>query len=706
MIRRLAIPLSLCCGLAVCPLAIAQSAFPSTTAVISQPSSSIFGQPVAFSATVTAHGGTVNPVPTGNVTFTNGANTLGTATLDTNGVAILTGVTTLPAGQPIITATYSGDKVVQPSFGTITQTVAAATPNITWVPNPDSIAVGAPLTAAQLDATASTKFTPNVPGTFIYKPAAGTVFNTPGPQTLTVAFTPTDAADFLPSASRAQINVIAQPSKTAVISQPSPSIFGQPITFSATVTANIAFAKVAINPAANPTGTVTFMNGATLLGTATLNANTAVLTGVTLPAGQFIIDAIYSGDGNFSGSKGSIPQTVTQAPTNIAWNPNPATLVVGALLTAAQLDATASTKFTPNVPGTFTYKPAAGTVFNTPGPQTLTVAFTPTDAANFLPSVGNAQINVVAFTLASINPSTATLGDPAKPVTLTGTGFDVNSVAEVNGNPIPTQFVNGTTLTATIPPTAFATASTLQLTVADPQFQLVTNALPLPVTVPPLQVVLTGPPTSPPATDTSITFALTTPYPAPLSGVLTLTFTPAPGLTDDPMIGFDNGTRTLTFSIPANSTTTPPVQFQAGTVTGSVTIALTVTAGGVNVTPDGLQPVIVQLPPAPPVLTSTTMLQRSGRQLTVVIHGFSNTRELSTANFDFTAASGSIKNPNIALPVTTLFTQWYSSQPSDQFGSAFTYTQSFILNDDASHITSVSVTLVNSIGTSTPGSAQ
>jgi hypothetical protein len=187
---------------------------------------------------------------------------------------------------------------------------------------------------------------------------------------------------------------------------------------------------------------------------------------------------------------------------------------------------------------------------------------------------------------------------------------------------------------------------------------------------------------------------------------LTLTFTPAANLTDDPAIQFAGGGRTLPFSIPANSTTTPPVQFQAGTVTGSVTIALTVTAGGVNVTPDGLQPVIVQLPPAPPVLTSTTMLQRSGNQLTVVIHGFSNTRELSTANFDFTAASGSIKNPNVTVPVTTLFTQWYSSQPSDQYGSAFTYTQSFTLNDDASHIRSVSATLVNSIGASTPGSAQ
>ena len=52
------------------------------------------------------------------------------------------------------------------------------------------IAYGTPLSAAQLDATAS------VPGTFAYSPAAGTVLQAGSGQTLSVTFTPTDTTDY------------------------------------------------------------------------------------------------------------------------------------------------------------------------------------------------------------------------------------------------------------------------------------------------------------------------------------------------------------------------------------------------------------------------------------------------------------------------------------------------------------------------------
>jgi len=54
---------------------------------------------------------------------------------------------------------------------------------------PAAIAYGTPLSATQLDATAS------VPGTFAYTPLAGAVL-TAGSQTLNVIFTPTDAVDY------------------------------------------------------------------------------------------------------------------------------------------------------------------------------------------------------------------------------------------------------------------------------------------------------------------------------------------------------------------------------------------------------------------------------------------------------------------------------------------------------------------------------
>src|SRR5262249_51922741 len=58
----------------------------STTALISSLNPSIFGQAVLFTATVSSAGGT----PTGNVTFKDGATTLGTGTLNGGGQATFT----------------------------------------------------------------------------------------------------------------------------------------------------------------------------------------------------------------------------------------------------------------------------------------------------------------------------------------------------------------------------------------------------------------------------------------------------------------------------------------------------------------------------------------------------------------------------------------------------------------------------------------
>ena len=67
---------------------------------------------------------------------------------------------------------------------------------------------------------------------------------------------------------------------------------------------------------------------------------------------------------------------VQQAAPTITWA-NPADIIYGTPLGAAQLDATAS------VPGTFAYTPAAGTVLNAGQGQTLSVTFTPTDSIDY-----------------------------------------------------------------------------------------------------------------------------------------------------------------------------------------------------------------------------------------------------------------------------------------------------------------------------------
>ena len=82
-------------------------------------------------------------------------------------------------------------------------------PTLTWA-NPEDIVYGTALGVSQLNATATYNST-NVPGTFSYTPAAGTILNPGLGQTLSVTFTPTDTTTFLPISTNVSINVNLAP---------------------------------------------------------------------------------------------------------------------------------------------------------------------------------------------------------------------------------------------------------------------------------------------------------------------------------------------------------------------------------------------------------------------------------------------------------------------------------------------------------------
>src|SRR5262249_61359782 len=89
-----------------------------------------------------------------------------------------------------------------------------------------------------------------------------------------------------------QVNAPAAATTTTTLRTSVPTaVFGQGETLMATVT----------SPAGVPTGTVTFLDGTTVLGTAQLNAGQAVLT-VSLGVGNHQLTAVYGGTGNFAGS--------------------------------------------------------------------------------------------------------------------------------------------------------------------------------------------------------------------------------------------------------------------------------------------------------------------------------------------------------------------------------------------------------------------
>lgn len=92
---------------------------------------------------------------------------------------------------------------------------------------------------------------------------------------------------------------------TTVTAAPaSPSNFGTPVTFTATVAATPP-------GAGTPTGTAAFTVDGTPVGTVPLTGGSASITTASLSAGTHTIAATYSGDGSFFGSTGSLPYTVT-----------------------------------------------------------------------------------------------------------------------------------------------------------------------------------------------------------------------------------------------------------------------------------------------------------------------------------------------------------------------------------------------------------
>jgi hypothetical protein len=436
----------------------------------------------------------------------------------------------------------------------------------------------------------------------------------------------------------------------------------------------------------------------------TFSYNPAV--GALLGAGMQTLNVNFTPNDtiDFKTATGTANITVAKFTPMVTWN-TPAPIVVGTPLSATQLNASA-TGIGGALLGGFTYTPPSGTLLAAGTNQALSTLFTPMDLTDYNTITGNTIITVIPLAITLVAPNNAALASGAAAITLTGTGFLPNSTVSVNGTLLTTfAYVNPTTMTATIPASYTATPQVLNITVFDPTQNQTSAAGTFTVVAPPVVGVFTGPSTSLPAQQPTLNFTLTNPYPVPLTGTLTLTFAGIGGA-NDPAIQFASGGRTQTFTIPANSTTTPTIQLQSGTDAGTITVTLVLTAAGQTVTPANITPLTITLPPEPPVITSMT-LTRSGDSLTVNIIGYSNTRDMLTAQFEFTAAAGSsISDPNVTVPATTLFSSWFSTAPSQAYGSTFMYNQTFNLSADQSTIGSVAATLTNSNGTSESATAQ
>jgi hypothetical protein len=104
---------------------------------------------------------------------------------------------------------------------------------------------------------------------------------------------------------------------TTLTSSPNPSGFGQSVTFTATVTAQRG---------GSPTGTVSFLDGTTSLGTSSLNGSgVATFPTSILTVGTHGVTATYNGDANFDPSTSSVLYQIVQgaavalSPSNITF---------------------------------------------------------------------------------------------------------------------------------------------------------------------------------------------------------------------------------------------------------------------------------------------------------------------------------------------------------------------------------------------------
>src|SRR5205823_3135621 len=98
------------------------------------------------------------------------------------------------------------------------------------------------------------------------------------------------------------LTVFADTTTTKVQSSANPSNYGQAVTFTATVTADDA------SVSGTPIGSVTFYDGTTALGTATLTSGVATLTTTAtgLSAGNHTITAHYNGDASHQASTSAV----------------------------------------------------------------------------------------------------------------------------------------------------------------------------------------------------------------------------------------------------------------------------------------------------------------------------------------------------------------------------------------------------------------
>lgn len=376
-----------------------------TTSLTSSANPSNFNQAVTFTSTVTA----VAPgtgTPTGAISFTDGSMSLGTATLDSTGTASFT-TSALGVGTHTIAASYAGDSNFNASTSSLSQIVNKLPALVTLNSSANPSVFGQGMTFTIAVAAASGSGTPT--GTVMLQDGGSTLsaltlvngqasFTTASLAVGSHSITASYSGDTNFSAASAALSqaVNKDASSVTVSASANPSVFGQSVLVTATVSA--------VAPGAGaPTGSVSFSDGGTSLGSANLANGQASFTLPALTIGSHSITASYAGDGNFNSSLSTLAQTVNKASTatTLSSSANPSTISQSVTFSAT-VSVVAPGAGTPT--GSVTFNDGSNTLGTAPVSSSGTATFTTSTLA-----VNSHSITAVYSGDASFNGSTGSM---------------------------------------------------------------------------------------------------------------------------------------------------------------------------------------------------------------------------------------------------------------------------------------------------------
>jgi YVTN family beta-propeller protein len=330
------------------------NAAPTTATIVSSPQPSIAGQGVQFTATVTS-GGT--PVTAGQVSFRLGGTSCADATtfagpvsLDVNGKAVTSRMFTASGSPFVVRVCYDGATSTgqySSSEGAVTQTV---TPAVTTTAITSSAQPSITGQTVQFTAIVTSGGTAITVGQITFKLggtscADATMFAGPvsldanGKATTSRAFTASGSpftvracydgatSGSLYSSSEGAVTqtVNAAPTTTVIASSVQPSITGQTVQLTATVTSTGT--PVTVGQVTFRVGGASCADATTFAGPMSLDANGKATTSRTFRASgsPFVVRACYDGASQYASSEGSITQTVNPARIGLSTAVTPST---------------------------------------------------------------------------------------------------------------------------------------------------------------------------------------------------------------------------------------------------------------------------------------------------------------------------------------------------------------------------------------------